>query len=193
MERILEFPLAPGEERARARLAGQRYRWFSVARLVRGAPVDTLEGVERVLVPQWLVRLHVSSEQRGRSKRTDTALFVDAVSGECRALPEGADVSECVTSDETRVAEQVSEAAAMQLAAHGMRWQVLRAGNVHLRRLELAPRVAELVYLPTWLGYFTGAGGRIRVRCVNGIDGGVESAIYAMKVLRGLAGGTGAS
>lgn len=182
VERILELPRAPDEERARVQLAGQRYRWFSPARLLRAAPVDTLRGVERVLVPYWLVHLDVTTTRRD----TRTSLFVDAVSGECRALPDGASVTERAVEPAAWVERQLSRDDAMRLAAHGLRWQVLRAGNVHLRGLALAPNDAELAYLPTWLGYFTGAAGHIRIRCVNGIDGALESPVYAMKLLRAL-------
>lgn len=184
MERILELPRAPDEQRVRVRLAGQRYRRFSPTRLLRGSPADALRGVERVLVPYWLVHLDVTTARRRGATRT--SLFVDAVSGECRALPDGATVTERASGSAASVEGQLSRADAMRLATHGVRWQVLRAGNVHLRGLELAPGDAEQVYLPTWLGYFTDAAGHIRVRCVNGVDGGLESAVYAMKLLRGL-------
>ncbi|MQA03600.1 MAG: hypothetical protein GEV07_13055 [Streptosporangiales bacterium] len=187
-ERILRLPGALGADGVRARLAAQRYRRFSPARLLRGAPPDSLRGVEQVLVPSWLVRLDVTTARRGRSGTRQTSVFVDGVSGECRAVPDGASVVEldATTRAAARVVNQVPAEDATRLAAHGIRWQVLRAGNVHIRSLQLSPTDAELVYLVTWLGYFTGAPGHIRIRCVNGVDGGVESAVYAMKVLRGL-------
>lgn len=186
MERILELPRAPDEQRVRVRLAGQRYRRFSPVRLLRGSPADALRGVERVLVPYWLVQLDVTTGRRRGTTRTRTSLFVDAVSGECRVLPDGATVTEHAAGSAASVEGQLSKADAMRLATHGVRWQVLRAGNVHLRGLELAPGDAEKVHVPTWLGYFTDAAGHIRVRCVNGIDGALEGAVYTMKLLRGL-------
>jgi hypothetical protein len=187
--RVLNLPKAPGPEAVRESMRRYAYGAFTTARLLRAAPTDELRGFERVLVPTWLVCLDVVSVTRGRRGRPDEAsarVFVDCLSHECRALPDGTTVedNDDVAATVETATDLVAEADAKSLAHKALRWQLLRSGGINLRDLEMSASRAEEVYVPVWLGYYSGDRGRVRVRCLNGVDGTPESASYAMKVLR---------
>jgi hypothetical protein len=184
--RLLNMPNALGPAAAYARLRGHSYGRLSPARWLRSAPADALSGFERVLVPNWLVSVDVATRRRRETAaEAPVRLVVDCLSGECRAVPDDASIDEVGPVDGfDGLTELVSADEAKRLAAQAMRWQLLRAGGIHLRDLRLSPAQAERAYIPIWLGYFTNNEGRVRVRCLSGTDGTVENAIYAMKVLR---------
>jgi hypothetical protein len=186
--RILNMPKAIGPDAAREALRRQAYGALTTARLLRAAQTDELRGFERVLVPCWVIGLDVVTATRGRRDTMDQTrarVFLDCLSRECRAVPDGArledgdpvagveDPEDLVPADEAR-----------ELAGQALRWQLLRSGGANLRDLSMSAATAEPCHLPVWLGYFGNDRGRIRVRCLSGADGGLESATYAMKVLR---------
>jgi hypothetical protein len=186
--RILNMPNALPPDAAREALRRQAYGALSTARLLRAAPTDDLRGFERVLVPCWVIGLDVVTATRGRRNKVDETrarVFLDCLSRECRAVPEGASLE-----DGDRVAgvedpaSLVSADEARELAGQALRWQLLRSGGINLRDLSMSAAAAEPCHLPVWLGYFGNDRGSIRVRCLSGADGGAENASYAMKVLR---------
>jgi hypothetical protein len=185
--RILHMPKALGPDAAREALRRQAYGALSTARLLRAAPTDDLRGFERVLVPCWVIGLDVVTATRGRNKVDETRarVFLDCLSRECRAVPDGASLEdgEPVAGVEDP-AELLSADEARELAGQALRWQLLRSGGLNLRDLSMSAATAEACHLPVWLGYFGNERGRIRVRCLSGADGGAENASYAMKVLR---------
>ncbi|HWL97193.1 MAG TPA: hypothetical protein VNP20_07595 [Nocardioidaceae bacterium] len=186
--RILNMPKAFGPDAAREALRRHAYGALTTARLLRAAPTDELRGFERVLVPCWVIGLDVVTATRGRRDKVDQTrarVFLDCLSRECRAVPEGAGLEEGdPVAGVEDPADRVSADEARELAGQALRWQLLRSGGANLRDLSMSAATAEPCHLPVWLGYFGNDRGRIRVRCLSGADGGVESAAYAMKVLR---------
>jgi len=186
--RILHLPKALGPDAAREALRRQAYGALSTARLLRAAPTDDLRGFERVLVPCWMIGLDVVTATRGRCHKVDETrarVFLDCLSRECRAVPDGAtfEDGDPVAGVEDP-AQLLSADEAKELAGQALRWQLLRSGGVNLRDLSMSAATAQPCHLPVWLGYFGNDRGRIRVRCLSGADGGAESPSYAMRVLR---------
>jgi hypothetical protein len=186
--RILQMPKALGPDAAREALRRQAYGALSTARLLRAAPTDDLRGFEQVLVPCWVIGLDVVTATRGRRNKVDETrarVFLDCLSRECRAVPDGASFEDADPAAAVEdPADMVSADEARELAGQALRWQLLRSGGVNLRDLSMSAATAEPCHLPVWLGYFGNDSGRIRVRCLSGADGGAENASYAMKVLR---------
>jgi hypothetical protein len=186
--RILHMPKALGPDAAREALRRQAYGALTTARLLRAAPTDELRGFERVLVPCWVIGLDVVTATRGRRGKVDETrarVFLDCLSRECRAVPEGASLEDGdPVAGVEDPAKLVSADEARELAGQALRWQLLRSGGINLRDLSMSAATAEPCQLPVWLGYYGDDRGHIRVRCLSGADGGAENASYAMKVLR---------
>lgn len=172
-------------DQAAATLAKQRYRHWSVARLLRRASADRLRAVEQVLVPSWLVPLRIDTEQ---TTSTGIRVLVDAFSGSCRQVPDDAALTDLPRDiDRACATHGIPAEKAKELALDKVRWGALQNANTRPRSLRISCDEPTLAYAPIWLGYFKDAKGRLsRVRCVDGFEGRTESGSYAIKVLRGL-------
>ena len=143
-------------------------------RRLLGRAVESLVGVDLVLVPHWYCRFPVVAASPAGPERRDAWVMVDALDGRMLRLPaapdfearEPATIAPAVVLPPALDAER-----AATVGREALRWDVQVRGRQRVSATVEPAAVVELGYVPIWLGYLSTPGGALRAVAVHGVEG----------------------
>ena len=144
----------------------------SPRRLV-GRAVETLVGVDLVLVPHWYCRYPVVAESRSGTERRDAWVLVNGLDGRVLRLPAAPEFDAREPAGVAPAAVLPPALDAERAAAVGreaLRWDVQVRGRQRVSATVEPAALVELGYVPIWLGYLSTSGGTLRATAVHGVE-----------------------